>query len=135
MDMLVYKNAQIAFVGKWHTYTETFRLSLRHVRSFVAETMFPIRPFDSSEGVDPDGSVAKPPTISPSKLAHVVLRTNNIDGLRDFYLQFLGATIAFEVPNVLAFLRYDEEHHRLGIIGMPDIGDKMKKANGLEVGI
>ena len=101
--------------------------------------MFPIRPFDSSSEavVDPEeGSVAKPPTptISPSKLAHIVLRTNNIAGLRDFYLQFLGATIAFEVPNVLAFLRYDEEHHRLGIIGMSDIGDKVKKANGLEVG-
>ena len=72
-------------------------------------------------------------TISPSKLAHVVLRTNNIHRLKDFYLKFLGATIAFEVPDVLAFLRYDEEHHRLGIIGMPDIGDKVKKANGLEV--
>ena len=92
--------------------------------------MFPIRPFDSSKA--DMGSIAKP-TISPNKLAHIVLRTNNIDGLRDFYLQFLGATIAFEVPKVLAFLRYDEEHHRLGIIGMPDIGDKVKKANGLEV--
>ncbi len=78
-------------------------------------------------------STAKPSTISPSKLAHIVLRTNNIERLRDFYLQFLGATIAFEVPNTLAFLRYDEEHHRLGIIGMPDIGEKVKMANGLEV--
>ena len=53
--------------------------------------------------------------------------------MKNFYLQFLGARVAVEVPNVLAFLRYDEEHHRFGIIGMPDIGDKVKKSNGLEV--
>ena len=73
------------------------------------------------------------PTISPRKLAHVVLRSHNLEKMKNFYLQFLGATVAFEVPGVLAFLRYDEEHHRLGIIGMPDIGDKVKKSNGLEV--
>ena len=72
-------------------------------------------------------------SISPSKLAHLVLRTNNLEVMRDFYLQFLGAEIAFEVPNVLSFMRYDEEHHRLGLIHVPDIGDKVRKSNGLEV--
>lgn len=74
-------------------------------------------------------------TIPPSKLAHVVFRSHNLEKMRNFYLQFLGAKIAFEIPNVLAFLRYDEEHHRLGIIGMPDIGDKVKNSNGLEVSL
>lgn len=71
--------------------------------------------------------------LTPSKLAHVVFRTNKLQAMRDFYLEFLGASIAFEAPNVLAFLRYDDEHHRIGIIGMPDIGDKVKASSGLEV--
>ena len=72
-------------------------------------------------------------TLSPSKLAHIVLRTNNLDTLRDSSIQFLVAKIAFEVPDVLAFLRYDQEHHRLGIIGIPEIEANVRNSNGLEV--
>ena len=68
-----------------------------------------------------------------TKQTHGVHSSHNLEEMKIFYLQFLGAKIAFEVPDVLVFLRYDEEHHRLGIIGMPDIGDKVKKSNGLEV--
>lgn len=71
--------------------------------------------------------------VKPGKLGHLVLRSNNMSRLRDFYLDFLGATIAFEEPGKMAFLRYDEEHHRLGIFDMPDIKDKVIPSNGLEV--
>jgi catechol 2,3-dioxygenase-like lactoylglutathione lyase family enzyme len=71
--------------------------------------------------------------ITPVKLAHAVLRTNKINQLRDFYLDFLGATLAFEEPNVMVLIRYDDEHHRIGIIGIPDIADKVKSSSGLEV--
>jgi hypothetical protein len=73
------------------------------------------------------------PSLTPAKLAHIVLRTNKIEALRDFYLSFLGARLAFEEPNVMVLIRYDEEHHRIGIIGMPDIADKVKASSGLEV--
>lgn len=70
---------------------------------------------------------------TPIKFAHVVFRTNNYAAMRDFYLNFLGATIAFEQPETMAFLRYDDEHHRVGIVAMPDLQPKVKQSNGLEV--
>jgi hypothetical protein len=71
--------------------------------------------------------------ITPVKFAHVVLRTNKINQLRDFYLDFLGASLAFEEHDVMVLIRYDDEHHRIGIINMPDIADKVKASSGLEV--
>lgn len=69
--------------------------------------------------------------ISPTHLAHCVLRTNNFEAMRTFYKTFLGARPAFE-NDFLSFLAYDEEHHRIGIIAMPDIADKQKQSSGLE---
>jgi hypothetical protein len=46
---------------------------------------------------------------------------------------FWVARMHFQVPNLLAFLTYDDEHHRIGLIGMPDIKAKDKNTNGLEV--
>ncbi|KIX99530.1 uncharacterized protein Z520_05106 [Fonsecaea multimorphosa CBS 102226] len=53
--------------------------------------------------------------LSPWKLAYVVLRTARFDEIVDFYKRFLRAGIEFE--NERAYLlRYDDEHHRIGII-------------------
>ena len=68
---------------------------------------------------------------SPSKLAHVVLRTNNYDTMRSFYRVFLGAVPNYET-DILCFLGYDEEHHRIGIINMPDLTAKKPGSSGLE---
>jgi len=51
---------------------------------------------------------------SPVKLAHVVLQTNNIDELRDWWCKVLGAKVQFE-NDVLCFMAYDDEHHRLAL--------------------
>jgi catechol-2,3-dioxygenase len=51
----------------------------------------------------------------PFKLAHVVLRTNNYDAMRSFYKTFLGAHATLET-DILCFMGYDEEHHRIGKI-------------------
>ncbi|KAK4574870.1 hypothetical protein LTR86_001712 [Recurvomyces mirabilis] len=68
---------------------------------------------------------------APGKLAHVVLRTSNFNKLRDFYLKFLGATVSFE-NEFMALLTYDDEHHRLGIIIIPDLAAKNPGTCGLE---
>jgi catechol-2,3-dioxygenase len=68
---------------------------------------------------------------SPSKLAHVVLRTNNYDAMRSFYKTFLGAHATLET-DILCFMGYDEEHHRIGIINMPDLTAKKPGSSGLE---
>jgi catechol-2,3-dioxygenase len=71
--------------------------------------------------------------LKPFKLAHIVLRTNQLAKMRQFYLDFLGSKIAFEKEGILAFLRYDDEHHRIGLFGMPHIQDKVKESSGIEV--
>lgn len=56
--------------------------------------------------------------LSPSSLAHVVLRTANFQAMIDFWTLFLGATVTHKNDS-LAFLRYDDEHHRIAIIAVP----------------
>ncbi|KEF53909.1 uncharacterized protein A1O9_10311 [Exophiala aquamarina CBS 119918] len=67
---------------------------------------------------------------SPSKLAHVVFRTNNYQKMREYYKTFLGADVSYE-NDVLCFLRYDDEHHRIAIIGLPNTKPKVHDSSGL----
>ena len=53
--------------------------------------------------------------IRPGKLAHVVLRTRDLQRSRTWYLSVLQARPTFEIESV-CFLTYDEEHHRIGLI-------------------
>jgi catechol-2,3-dioxygenase len=69
--------------------------------------------------------------VSPTKLAHVVLRTNNMDRALDFYTSFLGGRVVHRNP-ALSFMTYDEEHHRIAFVQIPDAQDKVRNSNGLE---
>ncbi|KIX96547.1 uncharacterized protein Z520_07813 [Fonsecaea multimorphosa CBS 102226] len=69
--------------------------------------------------------------ISPWKLAHVVLRTRRFKEMTDFYKKFLGAAVEFENERA-CFLKYDEEHHRLGILALDGLLDSGRTAPGLE---
>jgi catechol 2,3-dioxygenase-like lactoylglutathione lyase family enzyme len=75
--------------------------------------------------------------ISPSKLSHIVLRTTStqLRTMVDFYQTFLGATVAFENDKA-AFLAYDNEHHRVGILALPNVAAQAvsggPKPTGLE---
>jgi catechol 2,3-dioxygenase-like lactoylglutathione lyase family enzyme len=60
------------------------------------------------------------PIISPDRLAHVVLRSSQFDALVHWYTTVLGAKIAFSDGN-LAFLSYDEEHHRIAVLNIPGL--------------
>ncbi|KAF2827186.1 Glyoxalase/Bleomycin resistance protein/Dihydroxybiphenyl dioxygenase [Ophiobolus disseminans] len=68
---------------------------------------------------------------SPSKLAHVVLRTNNLQSMVRYYQDFLGAQVIYE-NEMLAFLSYDEEHHRIALIQAPGTQAKSPTTCGLE---
>jgi len=50
--------------------------------------------------------------VSPVKLAHVALKTNNLPQARAWYLTVLDAKVVFE-NDALCFTTYDDEHHRL----------------------
>jgi catechol 2,3-dioxygenase-like lactoylglutathione lyase family enzyme len=53
--------------------------------------------------------------ISPRKFAHVVLRTASFDAVIGWYATVLNARVAFR-NDFIAFLTYDDEHHRVAII-------------------
>ena len=50
--------------------------------------------------------------VSPVKLAHVALKTNNMAQAKTWYLTVLDAKVVFE-NEALCFTTYDDEHHRL----------------------
>ena len=52
---------------------------------------------------------------SPSKLAHVVLQTNRIGEMRDWYCKVLGARVIHDSP-IISFISYDDEHHRIAFV-------------------
>ena len=72
-----------------------------------------------------------PKVVSPSKLAHVVLRTSQYDAMIDFYTNFLGGRIVHRNPG-LTFITYDDEHHRIALINIPDLPSKVRNSAGLE---
>jgi catechol 2,3-dioxygenase-like lactoylglutathione lyase family enzyme len=69
--------------------------------------------------------------IVPSKFAHAVLRTNKFQQMVDWYKTVLLADIVFE-NQMLAFMTYDDEHHRLAIAAFPGIEDRAPRSAGLD---
>ncbi|MDE0701892.1 MAG: VOC family protein [Acidimicrobiaceae bacterium] len=54
---------------------------------------------------------------SPDKFAHVVLRTTQLETMVDWWTTVLEANVRFG-NDFIAFMSYDEEHHRIAIINM-----------------
>lgn len=63
------------------------------------------------------------PLRSPIKLAHVVMRTSRFDEMLAWYKLVFNATPAFESPEI-AFLAYDDEHHRIAFINVPGLAEQ-----------
>jgi len=81
-----------------------------------------------------DAGVSKRPTatVSPRKLAHVVLRTrSNFDAMVQWYCAVLGAQIVFNAGRLI-FLSYDDEHHRIAIAASEDFAERPRRAVGLD---
>src|SRR5687767_3338803 len=68
----------------------------------------------------------------PTKLAHVVYSTRRFDEMLDWYQKVFEATVVYQNP-ALAFLTYDDEHHRFAFINMsafkPDAADIGERAD------
>ncbi|KAF5013475.1 hypothetical protein FDECE_522 [Fusarium decemcellulare] len=56
--------------------------------------------------------------LPPTKLAHVVFKTANFTSMVAWYKAALGAHATYENPG-MAFLTYDNEHHRVAIAKLP----------------
>ena len=68
---------------------------------------------------------------SPSKFAHVVYRTRQIEAMRAWYLAVLEAEVSFENRH-MAFLTYDDEHHRVAIMSDRRATDPVDRAFGVD---
>lgn len=68
--------------------------------------------------------------ISPAKFAHIVLYTKKFQEMVDWYCHFLGASVT-GASQGLAFLTYDDEHHRIAIIETPDYKDREPNTVGM----
>jgi catechol-2,3-dioxygenase len=60
---------------------------------------------------------------SPRKLSHLVLQTNRRPQMVDWYCNVLGAELLYENPHI-AFISYDDEHHRVAFIDPGPLADK-----------
>lgn len=69
----------------------------------------------------------------PTQFAHIVLRTppERVKVVADFYRYLLNARTTF-INDKLEFMTYDDEHHRLAIIGVEGLTPTTRKISGLE---
>lgn len=79
----------------------------------------------------PDFDAPSTNVLKPATLAHVVLRTANLQRSVTFYTNFLGGTVTYG-NDMISFITYDEEHHRIALIGAPDTRAKDPGTCGLE---
>lgn len=76
------------------------------------------------------------PRIRPERFVHVVYRTRQFDSMIAWYRAVFDCKVQYQNP-VLAFLTYDDEHHRVAIINLnavqPDAGkDERRGAIGVD---
>lgn len=69
--------------------------------------------------------------IVPDRLAHVVLRTQQLQPMLDWWSTVLEADVVFK-NDFIGFLTFDDEHHRVAIVSPPDVDGPAAKASGLD---
>ena len=74
------------------------------------------------------------PRIRPVKFAHVVYRTFKFDDMIAWYQKVFDAQIQHRSPGI-AFVTYDEEHHRMAFLNMSMFAPDAPKGRGDVVGV
>ena len=69
--------------------------------------------------------------VAPQKFAHAVLATKQLKPMVDWYCAVLCAEVVHS-NEMLAFLTYDDEHHRIAIAAVPGLVDKPRHSVGLD---
>ena len=77
-----------------------------------------------------EGGASAHGIVAPAKLAHFVIRTSRYEQILAWYQTVLNAHIVFK-NDALAFLTYDDEHHRLAVINMPGLSEQPEGAAGV----
>ena len=71
-----------------------------------------------------------PRELRPSRFSHLVLQTPRFEEMVDFYKTWLSAKPMLE-NQMVCFLTYDDEHHRLMIGNNPGLNPRDPKAAGV----
>ena len=69
------------------------------------------------------------PRIRPARFVHVVYRTRQFAKMIAWYQAMFDRKVQYQNP-VLAFLTYDDEHHRVAIITRPPCCLTWARTNG-----
>jgi len=69
--------------------------------------------------------------VVPAKFAHAVLATKQFQPMLDWYTTVLQAEVVHSNGS-LAFITYDDEHHRIAIVELPGLEDKPRHSVGLD---
>lgn len=69
-------------------------------------------------------------SIRPARFSHIVLNTKRFPEMSAWYRTVLGAKPLFSLPHA-AFLTFDDEHHRVLIVDVPDLEDRPPRAEGV----
>ena len=69
--------------------------------------------------------------VAPAHLAHFVRKTTRFPEMVEWYKNVLEAEIVFS-NEMLAFLTYDDEHHRVAIAAIPGLVDPPPNATGTD---
>jgi len=76
------------------------------------------------------GTAGTAERVVPFKMAHLVYRCRRRDETVAWYLQLFQAHVVFK-DDVLTFITYDDEHHRLAFFNMPDVPPKGEDTAGV----
>jgi catechol-2,3-dioxygenase len=78
-----------------------------------------------------DNSKGDRSTTSPARLSHAVLRTTRLKEMIEWYKTVLGAQVLYQ-NDFIAFMTYDDEHHRIALAAVPGLVEKPKRSAGLD---
>jgi len=71
---------------------------------------------------------------APSKFAHIVYRTHRFEEMIDWYTRVFEATTRYR-DDQLAFLSYDDEHHRMAFVNLGPPPPRQRKPGTTSPGV
>jgi catechol-2,3-dioxygenase len=69
--------------------------------------------------------------VRPAKFAHAVFKTARFENMQRWWCTVLEARVVFGNP-FIAFLTYDDEHHRIALVNDPTLTAREERGAGLE---
>lgn len=65
----------------------------------------------------------------PKRIPHFGIQTYDLEAAKDFYCKLLNGWVVYDKPGFFATITFDEEHHRVALIGLPGKPRRKFRAN------